>query len=99
LTRTRDYIKEQYRPQALYKLLYGKHPTVAAGILARAKAYNDTREELLELERAGQALLVFPDQITIENRTSNVAQLQAAYDDGLAQSARELPRWKEFLGL
>ncbi|MDR0782696.1 MAG: patatin family protein, partial [Propionibacteriaceae bacterium] len=74
LTRTRDYIKEQYRPQALYKLLYGKHPTVAAGILARAKAYNDTREELLELERAGQALLVFPDQITIENRTSNVAQ-------------------------
>ena len=97
LTRTRDYVKDPTRAGTYFKAHFRKHPAIAEGILARPQAYNATREELLELEREGRACLVFPDQITITNRTSDVPALQAAYDAGLAQSKRDLPRWLEFL--
>jgi predicted patatin/cPLA2 family phospholipase len=35
----------------------------------------------------------------IANGTKNVAQLQAAFDLGTAQAQREIPAWREFLGL
>ena len=98
-TRQRDYIKESEKLDRFFKVFYRKHPAIADGILARPANYNAAREELLELERQGQALLVYPDQITITNRTADVAALQEAYDAGLTQAHRDLPRWKEFLGL
>jgi len=99
MTRERSYVKPRYRSAALYKARFLNHPAIAEGILARPGNYNATREELLELERQGRACLVFPDSMTVTNHTSDVPALQACYDAALAQSARELPRWREFLGV
>ncbi|MDR0285060.1 MAG: patatin family protein [Propionibacteriaceae bacterium] len=99
LTREREYVKEPYRHPRAWHAYYRKHPAIADGILGRAAAYNAVREELFELERAGRAVVFFPEHMTVENRTHDVAALQAAYDAGLDQARRELPRWKEFLGV
>ncbi|MCL2470995.1 MAG: patatin family protein [Propionibacteriaceae bacterium] len=99
LTQKRGYVKRQQRPSAPLKAYYWKHPTIAEGILHRAGEYNAILEELKDLERRGQACLVFPDHMNVTNGTRNVPALQATYDEGIEQARRELPRWKEFLNL
>ena len=54
--------------------------------------------ELLELEKAGQAMVFFPDGFTTSNGEKNIARLARAFADGQAQVARELPAWQEWLG-
>jgi predicted patatin/cPLA2 family phospholipase len=72
---------------------------VAEAVNGRWKNYNSTREELFDLESSGEAYLFVPEQMQVANSTVDVARLQAAYDVGLAQARRELPRWREFLRL
>jgi len=100
LSRERSYVKPSFAKYSpLLKLYFRKHPTIAEGILRRPGEYNATREQLFELERQGRAYLFFPDIMPVTNRTTDVAQLQRAYNIGLEQAIREVPRWREFLDL
>jgi len=99
LTRPRSYVKPTAKGDRALKAYYWRYPAVAEGILGRADKYNATREELLDLERDGKACVVFPDEMRVTNRTTDIAALQSCYDGSLMQSRRELPRWREFLGL
>ena len=45
----------------------------------------------------GRALIIYPDEMPVENATVNPRRLAAAYDAGHAQYLREMPRVREFL--
>ena len=100
LSREKSYVKPSYAPYSpLLKAYFRKHPTIAEGILRRPGEYNSTRQQLLELEKQGKAYLFFPEIMPVTNKTTDVAQLQRAYNIGLDQAIREVPRWREFLNL
>ena len=99
LTRPRDYVKPPQKGEKALRLYYRRHPAVAQAIIDRPQNYARVREELFELERQGKAYLFVPERMTVENSTHDVAELQAAYEMGLDQARRELPRWREFLGV
>lgn len=101
LTRPREYRKRPPRAgvQEWFRRRYAKNPAVAAGINNRWWRYNRMREELLEMEAQGRALLFFPDDIHIQNTETHLDRLEATYAAGLAQARRELPRWRDFLGV
>lgn len=99
LTRERDYRKKPERFPAFYRRYFRSHPAVADALEQRWTRYNETREQLWELEREGKAYVFAPDRMPVNNGERNVAKLAAAHALGLAQAKRELPAWREFLGL
>ena len=99
LTRERQYRKEPEKFPAFYRTYFRKYPAVADALLTRWWRYNQTRDKLFELERAGKAYLFIPDVMPVANGERNVAKLNAAHRLGLEQARREMPAIKEFLGL
>lgn len=100
MTRTRDYVK---KPRAISGSAQPDLPEAASGGRGAGRAvasrYNATREELLDLESSGKAVLYFPDQMPIENQERRVAKLRHCYALGMGQINREWPRWRDFLGI
>jgi len=72
---------------------------VAEALTRRWRRYNQTRQELFDLESSGQAYLVLPETMTVTNHSRSLAALQASYEAGWAQCQREAPRWRDFLGV
>lgn len=99
LTRPRDYVKPQLRINRAVRQYFRRYPAIMDALAARAANYNRTRDELLELERSGGAMVFFPEGYTVGQSERNVAKLDRSYNDGAAQVARELPVWREWLGL
>lgn len=99
LTRPRSYIKEPMRISRMVRQYFRQYPAVVDALARRAANYNRTREELLELEAAGDAMVFFPDGYLVNNQEKHVVKLARSYAAGEAQIARELPAWKEWLGL
>ena len=99
LTRPRDYWKTPPRNPRLIERALRKYPAVADAVLTRSIRYNATKQRLLELEREGRAILFFPEGFTVSSTEKNLSKLRASYIDGLEQSKRDLPMWKEFVGL
>lgn len=97
LTREKNYKKSPARLGGVVKACYRKYPQVAEAILNRSTIYNQTLEELKQLESEGRAFLVYPDFMPISNTELNYKRVLAAYNMGLAQGARDLPAWKRFL--
>jgi predicted patatin/cPLA2 family phospholipase len=99
LTQERDYVKHQVGNPWLFKAWFRKYPAVAEATITRHQRYNRTREELFDLAASGQAYLFIPERMAISNGTTDVAELQEAYEAGYAQAQRELPRIRDFLGV
>lgn len=97
LTRPRDYVKAATRNDWLLRRHFRALPTIADALRARTAAYNATREQLWELEKAGKAYLFVPEAMTVGNGERDVVKLRASYAAGLAQARRELPAIREFL--
>ncbi len=98
-TRPRGYRKGPERRPAFYRRFFRAYPAVADAILDRWRRYNDTMDELDELERAGAAYVFRPVDMRITNSEKRVDRLAAAFHAGRMQAAGEVPRWLEFLGL
>ena len=98
LSRQRSYVKPPAHGRTALAWKFRRYPDVVDGIMDRPANYNRVRQELFDLEAAGQAYVFCPGQVTLTNHTTDVAQLQAAYDQALAQAKAELPRWRDFLG-
>lgn len=99
LTQERDYVKPPMRNGAFFRQVFRRYPAVAHAIMTRAQHYNASRQKLFELERCGRAMLFCPDHMDVTSRETDVAKLAASHEAGLAQARRELPRWREFLGV
>ncbi len=101
LTRPRDYVKKP-ASRALIRLLerrFADFPSVAEGVARRPERYNATRAHLLDLERQGRAQIFFPEHLSIQNTETRLDRLEATFQAGAAQVRRELPRWRDFLGV
>lgn len=83
--------------QLLFRSAFRKHPAVWQKTIERPQHYNELCDEIEELERSGAAYVFYPDQMTLTNRTTDLDQLQAAYDAGYAQAQRELDAWQKWL--
>lgn len=99
LTQERGYAKGPMSNPWFYRRHFRSTPAVADALLSRWSRYNAARQEVFALERAGDAYVFAPDRMTVSNGERNVATLQAAHEDGLAQIGRELPALREFLGV
>lgn len=99
LTQERGYHKSRAGRPGFFRQYYRKYPAVAEAINSRHLRYNTTREEVFDLESSGQAFVFAPEKMAVSNGTRDVAQLAAAYEAGLEQSRREIPAWRDFLGL
>lgn len=97
LTQERDYAKKPMTNPWFYRRHFRRYPAVADALLSRWSRYNATRDEIFALEAAGDAYVFAPEAMTLSNGERNVAKLEAAHRQGLAQIARELPALREFL--
>ncbi len=97
LTQERGYAKGPMSNPWFYRRHFRRYPAVADALLTRWSRYNATRDELFQLERQGDAYLFAPNAMTVSNGERNVAKLEAAHAQGLAQIAREMPALREFL--
>ncbi|MDO4888051.1 MAG: patatin family protein [Actinomycetaceae bacterium] len=98
LTRERGYEKPQSKlPLAFYRRVFRKYPAVADAILARADNYNRSRERLEALQAEGRAFLYYPETVPVDNGERDPIKIQAAYEEGLQQARRDLPKIVEFL--
>lgn len=61
--------------------------------------YNQTLEELEQLESEGKAFLVCPEVMPVTSMETSFVKLEKSYQLGYRQGQRDLPRWQEFLGL
>ncbi|WP_218184693.1 patatin-like phospholipase family protein [Nigerium massiliense] len=99
LTQERGYRKGPQKHLRLFQRHFRSFPAVAEALRDRPANYNRVREELFELERSGDAMLFVPETMPVRNSERNIAKLTAAHELGLAQARRELPAWREFLGV
>ena len=99
LTREKGYRKSPMKLKRTIKTYYRRHPKVAKAMLNRHIIYNQTLDELEALEREGKAFLVYPETMPVSNREINFDKLSRSYRLGYAQGKRDLPQWKEFLGM
>lgn len=98
LTRPKGYRKTQAKNKTAMKAYYRKYPRVFEAICNRHIKYNQTLDELEQLESEGKAYLVYPDGMPVSNRETNHKKLTESYESGYAQGQRDLPQWKMFLG-
>ncbi len=97
LTRERGYRKGPVKYGGFFKTYYRKYPAVAEALLKRHTVYNQTLEELEQLESEGKAFLVYPDTMPVSNREVNYRKLSESYRLGYEQGRRDLSKWREFL--
>lgn len=99
LTRTREYRKAPIRWSAAMRRLMRKYPAMAERMLTRHIRYNEMRERIDELERAGNAYVFIPDEMPVSSGQRNLQKLTRAHELGRKQFQRELPAIREFLGV
>ncbi len=99
LSRPKGYRKEPVKYQSFLKTYYKNSPHIIDALLRRHIIYNQTLDELQALENEGKAFLVFPDVMPVSSRERNYDKLSESYKTGYAQGKRDLPLWKDFLGV
>ncbi|PKK40438.1 hypothetical protein ABB02_00297 [Clostridiaceae bacterium JG1575] len=97
LSRPKAYWKKPPKTPKVLERLLREDPLAAQALKGRHLKYNAIKEELLQLEQKGQALLVFPQTPPVKNRERNLEKLEAAYEAGLSQGRSEMARWMNFL--
>ena len=98
-TRPRGYRKKEpgAKDAQMFKAVAKDHPYLRKALLTRWERYNAAIEHAEELAAQGKALILYPDEMPVENATVSPRKLAAAYDAGHAQYVREMPRVREFL--
>ena len=99
LSRPRGFRKGPFKLPAIIKAYFRKHPHLADALLNSHKKYNRILDELYELENEGRAFLVCPETMPVKSMETNYGKLEESYKLGYAQGRRDLPHWKEFLGV
>lgn len=97
LSREKGYRKTPVRYKGIIKSYYRKYPLVVEAMMNRHIIYNQTLEELEELESEGKAFLVYPKTMPVSNREINFDKLSESYKLGYTQGQEDLPLWKEFI--
>ena len=83
LTRERDYRKERDGSLRVLERAFRKYPAFVETMRTRSERYNDCREELFALERAGKVLVIAPEDTLGCSRTErDLEVLRALWQSG-----------------
>lgn len=99
LTRPKGYRKEPLGHKGFVKRYYRKYPKIYEAMMHRHIIYNNTLDELEELEKQGKACLVYPETMPVSNRERDHKKLVESYNFGYDQGKRDILKWKEFLNI
>ncbi|MBQ9021751.1 MAG: patatin family protein [Eggerthellaceae bacterium] len=78
---------------------FWRYPHMQQALLEWGPGYNAMCDLAEQLEAEGRALVVYAEDQMCENNTTDVELLLRNYELGEAQAQRDLPKWKEFLGI
>lgn len=82
-----------------YRSYFRSFPAVGEALQHRWALYNETLDEIDELEAQGHAVVFRPDQVMIRSYERRVDRLARAYSMGREQAVREVDTWLEFCGM
>ncbi len=98
LTRERGF---RLNPPVRLKILdalFNHRPIEGEAIMTRYIRYNETLEQIEELERQGKAYVFYPEDLDVTLMERDESKLLEQYMLGHEQAYRELPRLLAFLG-
>lgn len=97
LTRTLDYRKSD-REARLFRPFFKKYPHFRQQLLSRATRYNQTVEEILDLQARGEIFVVRPSRsLGIKRIEKDKTKLQAMYDLGRQDAKLAMAGLMEYL--
>ncbi len=99
LSRPKGFRKGPFKLPGLIKSYFRQYPQLVDAMLGCYEKYNQTMDELDELENENRAFLVCPEAMPVKNMETNYNKLLQSYRMGYAQGQHDLPYWKEFLGV
>lgn len=80
-------------------LIYHKYPAFAAALQSRHIVYNQTVEEVTELERQGIIFVIRPKEpLDVGRMETNPDKVQMAYEAGYSDATQQRGRLIEWLG-
>ncbi|NLF35005.1 MAG: patatin family protein [Clostridiales bacterium] len=98
LTREPGYQKKQERLTALVNRRYRRYPLFLDALARRPRVYNQSRVRLFELEKAGRALVILPDNTEGFGRLeSDLDKLRALYRHGYDKVMADRARIETYL--
>lgn len=97
-TRPRDYWKKPVVAPAAVRQMFRKYPAIAEALDLRAARYNASKQQILDLEASGDAVVFYPDNMQAESTERRLGRLLKNYAAGAEQFDREWAAWVEFLG-
>ena len=97
-TRPRDYRKSPDPAKALLRFFW-RRPHMQQALREWGMGYNAMCDLGEELQAQGRALVVYAEDQACENSTTDVDALVKNYEAGAAQAQRDMPLYKEFLGI
>lgn len=98
LTRTRSYRRKGERVLSLIRKKYEAYPNFVALMERRAEIYNQSRQELFELERQGKALVIAPDSTLGVSRTErNPEKLRMLWAAGYQTMVERMDELRAYL--
>ena len=98
LTRPAEYRKKPEK-KGLVRAFYKKYPKFAKTLGSRAEVYNQTMEELRELEQQGKVFVIRPEtSLDIGRMSHDVKKIEGAYERGRADGLACLEKLKAWLG-
>ena len=99
LTRTRDYVKKADRSLPFVTQAYRRWPNFCDAMRRRAEQYNESRQQLFELERQGKVLVIAPETTHGVSRTErDVEKLRLLWGDGYHQATQRMDEIRRFIG-
>lgn len=98
LTRERSYSREDNRKQiALIRKTFRKYPNFISTLERRTAAYNESRQELFQLEKEGKVLVITPASTSGFSRTErDLTKIRALWQDGYFAGHRSIEKVRLF---
>lgn len=98
LTQPRDYRKKKTSLMPLFRLVMHKYPKVVEAMAHRHEMYNRQLDYLIEQERLGKTLLLFPPhKLDIGRIEQDADKMRAVHQLGIDTARTNLERIREFL--
>lgn len=97
LTRERSFYRGPERLQELMCWRYRAYPEFCHAIRTRAQRYNEDRAQLLELEKAGRALIFTPKNTRGFSRTErDLSKIRALWQEGRDEAVARIAEVRSF---
>lgn len=99
LSRPRDYVRKPDKMMRLIQRRYGAYPEFIKAMGDRAERYNQSREQLFQLEQGGKALVLAPESTLGVSRTErDPEKLRLLWAAGYQMAADRMEEIRAYLG-